>query len=152
MEKIKINPLKLIGISVRTTNENGQSAKDIPFLWNKFFEENIPSQIHNKIGTDIYCMYTDYVKEHTQPYTAIIGLPVTDLDSIPKGLIGKVIDGGDYTSFSAKGKISEGIVFNEWLKIWASPIDRKYTSDFEVYDLQSLSSENAEVKIFIALK
>lgn len=29
MDKVKIQPFKVIGISVRTTNENNQAAKDI---------------------------------------------------------------------------------------------------------------------------
>lgn len=152
MKTSKPDAFKIVGISVRTTNENGQSSKDIPFLWNKFFEENILEKIPNKSGTDIYCVYTDYVKDHTQPYTTIIGVKVNDLKNIPHGLVGKSIDKADYTSFTAKGKISEGIVFNEWLKIWNLPIDRAYTADFEVYGQKSQDPENAEVGIFIAIK
>ena len=65
MKTSKTDAFKIIGISVRTTNENGQSSKDIPFLWNKFFEENILEQIPNKIGKDIYCVYTDFRKDFT---------------------------------------------------------------------------------------
>ncbi|MEO6305380.1 MAG: GyrI-like domain-containing protein [Bacteroidia bacterium] len=152
METTRIDPFKIIGISVRTTNENGQSAKDIPFLWNKFFAENITEQIPGKIGKEMYCIYTDYVKDYTQPYTAIIGYKVEDLSTIPDGLVGKSIDVGNYTSFKAKGKISEDIVFKEWLKIWSSDIDRAYTADFEIYGERSQDPENAEVAILIALK
>jgi len=35
----ELESFKVIGISVRTTNENGQAAKDIPFLWNKFLKK-----------------------------------------------------------------------------------------------------------------
>jgi predicted transcriptional regulator YdeE len=30
----------VIGIEVRTTNENEQAAKDIPVFWEKFMKEN----------------------------------------------------------------------------------------------------------------
>ena len=39
----------VIGISMRTTNEEGQSGKDIPALWNKFFSEAVGEKIPNKI-------------------------------------------------------------------------------------------------------
>ncbi|MBA3682782.1 MAG: effector binding domain-containing protein [Bacteroidetes bacterium] len=152
MKKTKIEAFNLIGISVRTTNENGQAAKDIPLLWSKFFSENIPEKIVNKTSSDIYCIYTDYVKDHTQPYTTILGFKVENLDNIPKGMIGKPISAGNYTPFIAQGKITDGIVYNEWLKIWNAPIDRAFTADFEIYGQRSQDPENAEVEILIALK
>lgn len=36
-----IRKFNVIGISVRTTNENGQAGQDIPALWNKFVTEGI---------------------------------------------------------------------------------------------------------------
>lgn len=38
---MKIRPFNIIGISVRTTNENDQAAKDIPALWKRFISEGI---------------------------------------------------------------------------------------------------------------
>lgn len=46
-----------MGIGVRTTNENGQSAKDIGALWNKFMSEGILDKIPNKIDNTIYSIY-----------------------------------------------------------------------------------------------
>jgi predicted transcriptional regulator YdeE len=63
----RLESFKVIGISVRTTNENRQATKDIPFLWKKFFEENISSKIPNKLSDDLYCVYTHYEKDHTKP-------------------------------------------------------------------------------------
>jgi predicted transcriptional regulator YdeE len=152
MKTTTIETFHIIGIAVRTTNESGQAAKDIPQLWSKFFSENIPEKITNKAGTDIYCMYTDYVKDHTQPYTTILGFKVTDLKKIPEGLVGKTIQTGSYTCFSAKGKISDNIVYNEWLNIWTATVDRAFTADFEIYGQKALDQENAEVDILIAVK
>lgn len=41
MDKVKIEPFKVIGISVRTTNENNQATKDIADLWDKFMNEKV---------------------------------------------------------------------------------------------------------------
>lgn len=152
MKTTKLEAFNFIGISVRTTNESGQAAKDIPLLWSKFFSENVSEKIKNKVSPDIYCIYTDYVKDHTQPYTTIIGFKVNNLDTIPEGMVGKSVLTGNYTTFIAQGKISDGIVYNEWLKIWNAPIDRAFTADLEIYGQKSQDPENAEVEIFIALK
>jgi predicted transcriptional regulator YdeE len=69
---IKIDPFKVIGISVKTTNKNGQSITDMGQLWNKFYSENILSTIPDRLSDDIYSIYTDYKSNYTEDYTAII--------------------------------------------------------------------------------
>ncbi|MDQ6471147.1 GyrI-like domain-containing protein [Flavobacterium sp. LHD-80] len=142
----------VIGISVRTTNENGQSTKDIPDLWNKFISENIAERIPNKVNNDILSIYTDYEKDYTKPYTTILGCVVENLDKIPSEMTGKTIDPQQYEKFVAKGNLANGIVYNEWLKIWESNLERTFTSDFEVYGEKAQNPENAEVDIYIAIK
>ena len=146
-----IEPFKIIGISVRTTNENGQAMKDIPFLWNKFFEENIKDKIPNRLTDDLYCVYTHYEKDHTKPYTTILGYKVKTNEPLPEDLVEKSIDVANYKVINTKGKMSDGFVYNEWLKIWNSDMDRSFTSDFEIYGAKAQDPENAEVDIYIAL-
>jgi predicted transcriptional regulator YdeE len=152
MNNLKIPSFSIIGIAIRTTNENEQSSQDIPQHWNTFMSESIMGKIPNKIDTSIYCIYTEYEKDHTKPYTTIIGCKVSSLESIPKGMIGKTFKEGNYTKFLAKGNLQEGIVFNEWMKIWNSDITRTFTADFEIYGEKAQNPENAEVDIFIATK
>lgn len=152
MSREKINSFHIIGISVRTTNENGQAGQDIPALWNRFMSEGIAAKIADKSDHSIYCIYTDYEKDHTKPYTTILGCKVENLDNMPPGMIGKTINETEYEKFTAKGSISQGIVFNEWTKIWNSDLPRTFTADFEVYGEKSQDPENAEVDIFIAVK
>ena len=142
----------VIGISVRTTNENGQAMQDIPALWNKFISEGIAAKIPNKIDNTVYCIYTDYEKDYTKPYTTILGCKVETLNNIPNEMVGKTIDGAGYKKFVTKGNILQGIVYNEWTKIWNSDLDRAYTADFEVYGEKAQNPENAEVDIFVAVK
>ncbi|MGJ7033023.1 GyrI-like domain-containing protein [Niabella hirudinis] len=143
---------KVIGISVRTTNENNQAAIDIPALWERFMTTGIAQQIPNKAGEEIYAIYTAYEKDHTRPYTTVLGCPVTSFDEVPAGMETVEIAAGNYARFTATGNISEGAVFNEWLKIWNTPLPRKYATDFEVYGAKAQDPEHAEVPIFIALK
>jgi predicted transcriptional regulator YdeE len=151
MKNQTIPEFHVIGIAVRTTNENGQAAQDIPALWNKLMSEGILDRIPNKIDHSIYCIYTEYEKDYTRPYTTILGCKVENLDSIPEGMIGKTIEESTYTKYVAKGDLMQGVVFAEWTKIWNSDLDRTYTADFEVYGERSLNPADAEVDIFIVV-
>lgn len=150
MNTIKIEPFKVIGISVRTTNENGQSATDIGELWNKFMSEGIIERIPNKIDNVILSIYTDYEGDYTKPYTTLLGCKVENLNKIPKGMIGKEFEGGSYSKFTAKGDLTKGAVFGEWSKIWGMDLNRRYTADFEIYGEKAENPTNAEVDIFVA--
>lgn len=146
-----VQKFNVIGISVRTTNENGQSGTDIPALWNQFISEGILSKIPNKVSEDIFCVYTDYEKDHTRPYTTILGCRVKNLDTIPDGMTGKTIESAVYEKFIANGNLNDGIVFNKWLEIWNSGLNRSFTADYEVYGAKAQNPAAAAVDIFIAI-
>ncbi len=152
MNKKNIETFTIIGIAVKTTNENGQSAKDIGALWNKFMSEGILSQIPNKIDNTIYSIYTDYEGDYTQPYTTILGCRVKSTDVIPNGMVAKTIQGGNYAKFVTKGDLTKGAIYEEWSKIWNADLDRLYTADFEVYGEKAQNPTDAEVEIFVAVK
>ncbi|WP_338760427.1 effector binding domain-containing protein [Bernardetia sp. ABR2-2B] len=152
MNTQKIEALNIIGISVRTTNENEQAAKDIPALWEKFMSESTTEKIPNKISNEVYCIYTEYESDHTKPYTTILGCKVKSLEQIPTGMIGKTIEKTEYEKFTAKGNLQEGIVYNKWLEIWNKDLNRKFTSDFEIYGEKTMNPKDAEVDIFIAVE
>lgn len=151
MNQTAIPSFAFIGMSVRTTNENKQAMQDIPALWAKFFSENTLARILNKTDDTLYCIYTDYEKDYTRPYTTLLGYKVENLDTIPDGLEGRVIPGGTYATFVAKGNIHEGIVAQEWIRIWNSGINRAYTADIEIYGEKAQNPENAEIDIMIAI-
>lgn len=152
MNNVKVEPFKIIGIAVRTTNENNQAAKDIPVLWEQLMKENIVENIPNKIDNAVYSIYTDYEKDHTKPYTTILGCKVESLDHIPEGMVGKSFDGGDYVKFTPKGNLAENLVINEWIKIWNMDLGRTFTADFEIYGEKAMNPADAEVDILIAVQ
>ncbi|MGG7549074.1 GyrI-like domain-containing protein [Chryseobacterium arthrosphaerae] len=152
MNNMKVEPFKVIGIAVRTTNENNQAAKDIPVLWEKFMSEDILNTIPNKIDTAVYSIYTDYEKDHTKPYTTMLGCKVENLDHIPEGMVGKSFEGGNYIRFTPKGNLAEGLVINEWNKIWNMDLGRVFTADFEIYGEKARNPSEAEVDILIAVE
>ncbi len=151
MQRIRIEPFKLIGIEVRTTNENHQAAKDIAELWQRFMGENILEKIPNKEDNTIYSLYTGYESDHTKPYTAILGCKVKDLNEIPEGMTGKQFDGGVYIKTSAKGDLMKGLIVDHWAKIWQMDMDRAYTTDFEVFGEKAQNPSDAEVDFYVAV-
>ena len=81
---MKIESFKIIGISVRTTNEGGKSSADLGKLWERFYKENVSSKIPGKISDDIYSVYTDYESYYKGSYTTIIGCKVNSQIIFPR--------------------------------------------------------------------
>ncbi len=153
MKKETIEGFTIVGLAVRTTNENSQAAKDIPALWNKFMTENRVEQIPNKLDHQIYCMYTDYEGDFTKPYTTILGCKVAnDPAEIPDGLVRKFVPTASYTKVVATGNLLEGAVYKAWVNIWNSALSRAYQSDFEVYGLGAQDPAKASVDIYLSIK
>lgn len=151
MEPVKINSFPIIGIAVRTTNENQQAAQDIGALWNRFMNEGILDKIPNKIDQTIYAIYTDYESDHTGAYTTILGCKVSSVNEIPEGMTAKEIAQGMYQKFIAKGDLTKNAVVDTWMNIWNADLKRLYTTDFEVYGEKALDPTNGEAGIFIAI-
>jgi predicted transcriptional regulator YdeE len=152
MDFIKNNTFHIVGISVRTTNQNFQAAKDIPALWGKFMGEEISQKIPDKADQNVYCIYTEYEGDHNLPYTTFLGHRVENLDTVPEGLKTMTFNKEKYKSFVAKGDLQNGAVVNKWMEIWETDLDRTYIADFEVYGAKAMNPADAEVDIYIGIK
>lgn len=142
---------KVIGITIESTNEGGQSIEDMGKLWGKFYSESVSDKIQNKLSDEIYSIFTDYESDYSGKYTAIIGHKVKSLDEIPDGLVGREFKGGKYIKLIAKGEMPDAIV-DIWEKVWSEDKDlkRRYTADFEVYGPKSHNGADSEVDVYIA--
>ena len=141
---------KVVGIAVRTTNKNNQAQTDINNLWNTWFHEGVASRIPNKVSDALYNMYTDYESDENGYYTTILGYQVTNLDSIPKGLVGKQIPKLKYKVFESKGKLPD-CVLDTWKMIWGLKFDRSYKADFDVYQPEKMDPEDAEIITYLSI-
>ncbi|WP_103070446.1 GyrI-like domain-containing protein [Aquimarina sediminis] len=150
MEKLKMNSFEVVGISVRTSNQDGKAKKDIGELWGKFMSENMYEKIPNVTDQTIYAVYTDYEGDHTKPYTTILGYRVHNLEEIPEGMVGKKIESASYHKFIAKGDLTDNAVIDQWKKIWDMDMKRTYTSDFETYGEKAIDPTNGETEIYIS--
>lgn len=151
MNSETIPGFSIIGITMRTTNENGQSAKDIETIWTRFWNEHIGEKIAGKVSDDIYAVYKDYESDYTGAYTVVIGYRVASLQQIPAGFVGMTIEAGAYKKFISKGKMPDA-VYNTWLEIWGSKnLRRTYKTDFTVHGKKYYDGDNAEVETFISV-
>jgi len=151
MQKVKIEPFKVIGITVITSNVNGQSAQDIGGLWNKFMSEGILQKIPNKLDETVFSIYTDYEGDHTKPYRTLLGCKVSSLESIPEGMHGQSFEGGTYHKYVSKGNLMEGVVYNTWTEIWSKETNRSFVADFEMYGEKAQNREAAEVDVLVGI-
>lgn len=151
MQNVKIQPFNVIGLSIRTTNENGQASKDIATLWQRFLSGNISSLIPNKVDESIYSLYTDYESDHTRPYTTILGCRVHNLDHIPDGMVGRTFNGGNYVKTTAKGDLMQGLIVNHWSKIFDMDLSRNFVVDYEVFGEKAQNPSDAEVEFYVGV-
>ena len=144
------NQFYLTGISVRTSNQNGQSQSDIGGLWTRFMNEHLLLQITGRLSDDIYCVYTDYETDYNGPYTAVLGCRVSSLNNVPDGFAGSTVPGGKYQTYYLSGEFPANIG-EAWQEIWTSDIDRMYTADYDFYKADPKSFEETEARIYLAV-
>ena len=145
-ERVNLPEFFIAGIAVNTTNQDGQSEKDICDLWTRFTTENMAQKIAGKLSDDIYCVYTDYESDHTGRYIAVLGCRVEDADSVPTALV----PDGDYHIYKPEGKFPDSVA-NTWRQIWQTPIERKYSADYDLYKAGAKSFEETEAEVYLSV-
>jgi predicted transcriptional regulator YdeE len=147
-----LDKLKIVGVSVQTTNQNSQSLTDVERLWKHFWASNISAQVTNKISNDIYAVYTDYDKGSLGQFTVLIGFPVNSFSNLPATLTVKEVTAGRCKKFISKGKMPDAII-KTWNQIWQDKeLDRAYRTDFTIHGEKYYDGENAEVETYISVK
>lgn len=141
----------VIGIDCKTSNAPEAGSRDIPKLWGRFYSEDIMSQIPNKVSNEVIALYCDYEGDYTQPYSVVIGCPVSSIDIIPEGMVAKTIPASSYALFPAIGEYPASLM-EAWGNIWKQTnLERTYSGDFELYGDKFISGSPKEVEIYIAV-
>jgi predicted transcriptional regulator YdeE len=147
-----MNRFKIIGISVVTSNQNGQSLDDLENLWEEFWENDIQNQISNRLSDNIYAVYTDYENAYEANYTAIVGFLVKTLDDIPKGFVGREITVGEHKKYLSQGKMPDALIAT-WAEIvQEKELHRAFRADVTIYSKKYFDRENAEAETFISIE
>ena len=141
----------LIGIACRTSNTPEAAPNDIPVLWGRFYSENLINQIPSKASEEVIALYCDYDGDYTQPYSVVIGCPVSAIGIVPDGMVAKTIPEGVYAAYHAIGEHPKSLI-ETWGDIWQTDLPRTYTGDYEVYGQKFTSASPQEVEVFIAIE
>ncbi len=147
-EVITLNEKIVVGKSIMTTNENGQSMKDIGVVWQRFINDGIFNSIKNKTTNRGIGLYTDYESDATKPYRFMCCTEVSKSDN--SDLETRTIGSGKYAKFTIKGDMVES-VSKAWQEIWTMNLDRRYTDDFEVYHNDSKDMNNQTIELYISI-
>ncbi|MGB0176652.1 MAG: effector binding domain-containing protein, partial [Owenweeksia sp.] len=153
MKTVTKQAFKIVGMGIRTTNENGQAMKDLGELWGNFQPAEVAAKIPNRVSDTFYGVYTNYESDHNRPYDALIGFEVSDFNNVPEGMVAKQMEGGTFALITAKGDMRKGEpIAKAWNDINQKDLARAFTNDFEVYDQRAANPADAEVDILVALK
>jgi predicted transcriptional regulator YdeE len=162
-EGVKLGEIKLVGISVRTKNQdefNPETAK-IGKTFGQFLSQKLGDKIKNRKNPGVlFSVYTDYESNEHGGYTYFLGEEVThfdDLSILNHGLKALTISAAKYQKFTTESGSLPGVVVQAWMEIWKmSPKDfdeeRAYQADFEIYDHRAMNPLDAVVDIYIGVK
>jgi predicted transcriptional regulator YdeE len=151
-EVVQKPAILVIGIDCRTSNSPEAGPQDIPKLWGRFYSEDIISRIPNKTSNEVIALYCDYEGDYTQPYSVVIGCPVSSIDTIPEGMVAKTIPASSYAIFRATGEHPKALI-ETWGKIWQeSNLERTYTGDYEAYNEKFFFKSPQEIDVYVAVQ
>lgn len=151
-EVVQKPAILVIGIECRTSNALEAGPQDIPKLWGRFYGEDIISRIPNKVSNEVIALYCDYEGDYTQPYSVVIGCPVSSIDAIPEGMVAKTIPASSYVVLHAIGEHPKTLI-ETWSKIWQEPnLERTYSGDYEVYNEKFFSKSPQEIDVYVAVQ
>ncbi len=145
-EIVNLEEKIIVGLTQRTGNNDPDCQKIIGGLWQDFMGKGIAASLNNKSNEYCVGLYTDYDFVNMK-FDVTVGAEVSE-NGNPE-LSTKTIPAGKYAVFNVRGDVVKD-VSKAWEDIWAMPLERTYSADFEEY----ISNENgvADVKIYIALK
>lgn len=141
----------IVGIDMRTTNRNGESLRQIPAFWQKFYHDHVIQKIPSVINPNrVYAVYSDYDEQGY--YSMLIGVEAKEQEQLPSGLVSMSVPSSKYAMLTAKGSIPYAIS-NTWDYVFSHefPHTRAFRADFEVYDERSRAVRDAEVDLYISI-
>lgn len=148
----EVEAFDVVGVSIVTSNKDGQATDGINALWEQFFKEQIGQKVETKTDDVIYAVYSDYEGDHEKPYRITIGYRVSEVPKANGVALHHVhVQGGNYGVMSAAGEQPKALL-ETWEAIWSSDLDRAFATDFEVYGPRFFEDGVNEVLIHIGLK
>lgn len=149
-EIVRLTKMKAAGLKVRTNNASPDMQMKIGSLWQRFYEEGIPSSLKERANEASIGLYTGYEGDYRGDYDFYACCQVLPEAKLPKHVEAVEIHEGIYAKFVVKGHMQKA-VGEFWDKLWEMSLKRKYDCDFEEYQPGS-DMENCEIHIYISLE
>lgn len=134
------------GIHVRTKNTDADCTSKIGSLWEEFFQTEVYARISDKVNTNTLGIYYNYESDAMGAYDFMTGCEVRQ-----KGAHSIVIPRGKYAEFVITGDMSKA-VGEFWQAVWKLDLKRRYTYDFEEYQMFGTGPNDVEIHIYIAIE
>ena len=157
MRTEQLSSFRVAGYSVRTNNDvESTAASRIAQVWQSFMRDNPAALLPNKLGDEVYAVYSDYETDFTGDYTFTLGYKVPPDIKLPSGLVMVELHTGKYAILTSEIGPAPHVVPSLWQRIWSmTPSElggvRSYQADFELYDQRSSNPEQAQVDIYLGL-
>lgn len=152
--------LKLVGITVRTNNDNEMDPKyaKIGELAAMYWGEGLANQIKDRVNPGkTFAVYTEYETDERGDYTYFIGEEVSSFDDMPSTFIALTVPAQKYQQFTTAPGVIPEVIINAWRQIWMMGEKelggkRAYQADLEVIDVKNLNPEKAVFDIYIGIQ
>ncbi|TGL90666.1 AraC family transcriptional regulator [Leptospira congkakensis] len=156
-EKIQLNPITVVGIKTRTSNEKEMAGNGkIAALWEQFLKEEILSQIPNRTSlSEWMVVYTEFESDENGEYTMFIGASVNKVESLKPHLSSIQIPGSRYLKVPTEWGHLTTIGLETWKKIWTEDEYKKkrtYIADLEIYGTNAMNPINSQFDIYLGIK
>jgi len=157
-EVSQVQGFTVVGVSGRTNNAREMTSDGIiGKLWGRLMQENLLGKIHNRADENVIAVYTDYSSDYNGDYTYTLGAKVTQVSTVPAGMVATKVAAGKYADFTSARGPANRVVPEIWQKINSLPKaapggDRTYHSDFEVYDQRARNPQDAIVDVFVGIR
>lgn len=156
---VKMQEIKLIGLSARTNNNNEMNPQTskIGELAGRYWSQDVAAQMSGRKNPGVtLSVYTEYDSDEHGDYTYFIGEEVSSFENVPSRFKKLIIPAAQYQKFTTPaGKMPE-VVINAWQQIWKMSSDdfkgkRAYQADFEIYDQRASDPSNTIVDIHVGI-
>lgn len=154
--KLHVDSFTIAGISTRTSNATeSASGALIPAMWQRFSNENLLTQIPNRVDDRVYALYTDYTDGKDGMYTYILGAKVSSTKNLPAEFVARKVASGQYAMFTEQGGPPPQMVVNLWRHIWSlekpGGLQRAYKTDYEVHYGSAEDAAKSKVDVYVGL-
>ncbi len=157
---IELPEKKVVGlgtkfISIMSPDKNNMTV--IPKLWEQVMQQK--DKINNRMDNSWFGVVEqlrDSEKSHKDEMYYIAAAEVVEIDSVPAGMISRVIPAGKYASFTHIGKLdglgkTMNFIYGDWLP--KSGVQLRHAPHLELYDRRFIpDSDKSEFDILLPVR